>query len=208
MNLTKWKKFLFEEEEQQVKKLRVFDLDDTLVKTTGKVKLTLPTGQFRYLDPAEYATYEPKEGEYYGEDAYEQFRSLIDPRMIKYTTTIFKSVYNAGLGEQRKLAILTARGSAVRQSLEDWLNKAVKINPRDIEIITLGNSDPLKKREWIEQQIMDGYNDVEFFDDSEKNVRAVMSLKDDYPQIRLRARRVVADVHEGLQWTMKKEKNS
>lgn len=198
MNLPKWKKYLFEEEQQEVKKLRVFDLDDTLIKTSGKVKLTLPTGQFRYLDPAEYAVYEPKDGEYYGEDAYEQFRSLVDPRMIKYTTSIFKSVYNAGLGEQRKLAILTARGPAVKQSLEDWLTKAVKINPRDIEIITLGNSDPLKKREWIEQQIMDGaYNDIEFFDDSEKNVRAVMSLKDDYPHIKLRSRRVIADIHEG-----------
>jgi hypothetical protein len=196
MNLNKWKKFLFEEE-QEVKKLRVFDLDDTLVKTSGKVKLTLPTGQFRYLDPAEYAVYEPKEGETYGDDAYEQFHSLIDPQMIKYTTSIFKSVYNAGLGEQRKLAILTARGPMVKQSLEDWLTKAVKINPRDIEIITLGDSDPLKKREWIEQQIMDGgYNDIEFFDDSEKNVRAVMSLKNDYPHIKLRSRRVVADIHE------------
>ena len=159
MNIHKWYNFLNEDEQQEVKKIRVFDLDDTLVKTSGKVKLTLPTGQFRYLDPAEYAVYEPKDGEYYGDDAYQQFHSLIDPRMIKYTTAIFRSVYNAGLGEQRKLAILTARGPMVKQSLEDWLTKAVKINPRDIEIVTLGDSNPLKKREWIEKQIMDGYND-------------------------------------------------
>ena len=71
----------------------------------------------------------------------------------------------------------------------------VKVNPEQIEIITLGNSDPNKKKEWIEGQILNGYNDIEFIDDSQKNIDAAMQLKDEYPHIRLRARRIVG-VHE------------
>ena len=79
--------------------------------------------------------------------------------MIKYTTTIFKRIYDAGVaGEDRKLAILTARGSAVIPSIKQWLQDAVKVDPQQIEIITLGDSDPNKKKEWIEGQILNGYN--------------------------------------------------
>jgi hypothetical protein len=189
----KWYDFINEvHSSTPVKKLRVFDMDDTLVHTIGRVKLTLPDGDFRMLSPAEYAVYEPKDGEYYGDDAYAEFQSLINPKMIKYTTNIFKRIYNAGVsGEDRKLAILTARGSAVIPSVKQWLQDAVNVDPEQIEIITLGDSDPNKKKEWIEGQILNGYNDIEFVDDSQKNVDAVMQLKNEYPHIRLRSRRIV-----------------
>jgi hypothetical protein len=189
----KWYDFINEvDNSAPVKKLRVFDMDDTLVHTIGRVKLTLPDGKFRILSPAEYAVYEPKDGEYYGDDAYAEFQSLINPKMIKYTTNIFKRIYNAGVsGEDRKLAILTARGPAVTPSIKQWLQDAVNVDPEQIEIITLGDSDPNKKKEWIEGQILNGYNDIEFVDDSQKNVDAVMQLKNEYPHIRLRSRRIV-----------------
>lgn len=195
VSMKKWKEFLNEANNPEpVKKLRVFDLDDTLVHTTGRVKLTLPNGKFRMLSPAEYAVYEPKEeeGEYYGDDAYAEFHSLVDPKMIKYTTNIFKRIYNAGVtGEDRKLAILTARGPKVKESLIQWLKNVVGINPDEIEIETLNDSNPLKKKEWIENKILNGYNDIEFFDDSEKNVKAALELKDQYPHIKMRARSIV-----------------
>jgi len=193
VSMNKWKKFLNEiKNPTPVKKLRVFDLDDTLVHTSGRVKLTLPAGKHRMLSPAEFAVYEPKDGEYYGDDAFAEFNSLINPKMIKYTTNIFKKIYNAGVtGEDRKLAILTARGPRVKESLIQWLKDVVKVNPDEIEIETLADSNPLKKKEWIENKILNGYNDIEFFDDSVKNVSAALQLKDEYPHIKIRARSIV-----------------
>ena len=48
----KWTKFLAET------KLRVFDFDDTLVKTDAKVKVTNPDGNVEELTPGEYAVHD------------------------------------------------------------------------------------------------------------------------------------------------------
>ena len=57
----------------------------------------------------------------------------------------------------------------------------------DIYVVALGSSDPQKKAEYIEDQIKKGYSDIEFIDDSTKNVNAVNQLKLKYPDIRLNA---------------------
>ena len=48
---------------QVEKKLRVFDLDDTLVKTNSKVHITKASGEELYLTPAKYAVYEKEPGD-------------------------------------------------------------------------------------------------------------------------------------------------
>jgi len=61
----------------------------------------------------------------------------------------------------------------------------MNLEPSKIEVVTVGDSDPLKKKEWIISQIVAGYNDIAFFDDSGKNRQAVEQIKDDYPDINL-----------------------
>ena len=110
-----WTEFLAES------KLRIFDFDDTLVKTDATIKVTDPDGKTISMTPAEFATHE--------------------------------------------------------------LNDSNRIN-----IVLVGTSDPAAKANWIENKIVDGATDILFLDDSGKNVRAVLGLKNKYPDVKIDAR--------------------
>lgn len=175
-----WKRFIIEAVE--VKKLRVFDMDDTLLTTSSMVIVRDEKGnEIKKITPAEYATYEPEEGEVMD---YSEFKTLKDPSPIQRAMESFKRIYDAGVGEHRKLAILTARGNDAKPEIVKFL-KQMDLDPKQIEVITLGDSNPLEKKKWIETQIKTGYNDIAFYDDSNKNRKAVSELKDEYPNINL-----------------------
>ncbi len=59
-----------------------------------------------------------------------------------------------------------------------------------IYVVALGDSDPQKKADWIEDKIKKGYDDVFFIDDSHKNVSAVNKLKEKYPNLKMKVQHV------------------
>jgi len=169
--LIKLKDILFEEES---KKLRIFDFDDTLVSSNSRIKVTDKLGKTFYLTPGEYAVYDKKDGDVMD---YSEFERLIEPKEIKAMTKVLKNFYKAMGG--RRMTVLTARGN--KKPLANFL-KIIGIS--NIEIDALGNSYPQKKADWIEDRVKEGYNDIFFADDSEKNIRAVSRLKTKYPSVR------------------------
>jgi hypothetical protein len=174
-----WRKFLKEA------KLRVFDFDDTLAKTDSKIILHKPDGSTLVLSPAEFAVYKPEPED---EFDFSQFEGpLINPREVRAVAKVFRRVMDAGF-EDRKVAILTARSVGSQDAIKGFVSD-MGYNPEDIEVVTLGSSDPADKASWIDQQIQQGYNDVYFVDDSHKNVEAVSLLKQKYqedPNIKIR----------------------
>ncbi len=102
--------------EVETKKLRVFDFDDTLVKTKSHIYITHKDGKKSKLNPGEYAVYEPKEGDDFD---FSDFQKVTDPQEIKGITNLLKRIVNAS-GE-RTVAILTARSAykPVRDYLKD-----------------------------------------------------------------------------------------
>jgi FMN phosphatase YigB (HAD superfamily) len=177
--LETWKKYIIE---AQLRKLRVFDMDDTLLTTSSMVIVKDKDGkEIKKITPAEYAVYEKQPDEVMD---YSEFRTLKDPTPIDTAMRSFKAIYSSGLGEHRKLAILTARGGSANPEIKSFLEE-LQLDPNKIEVITLGDSDPNKKKEWIESQIKAGYNDIAFFDDSGKNRKAVSQLQNEYPEINL-----------------------
>ena len=172
--LENWRKFLNEE------KLRVFDFDDTLAMTDSEIILVKSDGSKENLTPAEYAVYEPQQGDQFD---FSQFQGdLINPREVKKITKVFRRVLDSGL-EGRKVAILTARDSKALPGIKSFI-KDMGYDPGQIEIITLGSSNPNDKSAWIDSQIRKGYKDIYFVDDSHKNIEAVNALKDKYKQDR------------------------
>ncbi len=162
------------------RKLRVFDFDDTLVKTNSKIYVTTSEGDKFELTPGEYAVYEPQPGD---EFDYSDFSKLIDPREIVWVCQILRNIIAKG-GE---VVILTARSAEapVYQFLED------AGLPR-IEVVALANSDPEKKADYIEKRIVnDGVKYVEFFDDSYKNVESVARRAAKYPDVKVVSRHIV-----------------
>ena len=170
--------------EAETKKLRVFDFDDTLVKTHSFIYIKHGDGKKSKLTPGEYAVYEPKDGDQYDFSDFEQVKQ---PQEIKGVTKLLKTVARAE-GE-RKVVILTAR--AAYKPVKDYLHD---IGLEGIYVVALASNDPQDKADWIEDKIKAGYNDVFFIDDSHKNITAVDKLKNKYPNIKMKVSHVKHDV--------------
>jgi phosphoglycolate phosphatase-like HAD superfamily hydrolase len=166
--------------EDMGKKLRVFDFDDTLVQTKSNIYITHKNGKKSTLTPGEYAVYEPKDGDKFD---FSDFEKVKQPQKIKGVTDLLRKIAKAE-GE-RKIVILTAR--AAYKPVKDYLED---IGLRDIYVVALSSADPQDKANWIEQKIKEGYNDVFFIDDSQKNVQAVKALEKKYPNVKMQVRQV------------------
>jgi HAD superfamily hydrolase (TIGR01509 family) len=186
----RWTKFLVES------KLRVFDFDDTLVKTDAMIKVTDPKGKTHTMTPGEFAEHEIDKESQYDFAEFEQ-ANLINPREIEKVTKVLRNVVDAG-GE-REVVILTARTPSAQDSIEDYLED-IGIDSSKINIILVGDPDPAAKANWIENKIVDGATDILFLDDSGQNVDAVLGLKNKYPNIKIDARVVnyAEEIAEGV----------
>ncbi len=163
------------------KKLRVFDFDDTLVKSNSKIYVT-NKGKKKTLSTGEYAVYKKKPGD---EFDFSDFSKIIEPKQIKAMFKVFQNIYKAS--GNRRLTILTARAAykPVRQFFKDI--------GYDVYVIALSSSNPKDKSDWIETQIKKGYDDILFFDDSRKNIEAVKKLEKKYSDIKMTTRLVNYD---------------
>ena len=174
----RWAKFLTES------KLRVFDFDDTLVKTDAAIKMIDPSGKTHSMTPAEFANHDIDEENQYDFSEFEQ-ANLINPREIEKVTKILRNV--VGAGGEREVVILTARTPSAQGSIEEYLED-IGIDHGGIDIVLVGNPDPMAKANWIENKIVDGATDILFLDDSGRNIDAVLNLKNKYPDIKIDAR--------------------
>jgi len=175
----KWRSFINES------KLRVFDFDDTLVKTASKVKVTYPDGTTEDLSSEEYA----KQGEaLQNKYDFSEFKKVISPQEIEKVTNILRNVVNADPGG-REIVILSARQPAAEAAIKKYLEE-IGIDTSKIDIVLVGDAHPLAKSDWIENKIKEGANDILFLDDAGKNVQAVLDLKKEYPHVKIDARQV------------------
>lgn len=161
------------------RKLRVFDFDDTLVKTGSKIHVITKEGEKFDLTPGEYAVYVAVPGDQFD---YSDFEDLIDPKLINWTVKILRAIINKG----DEVVILTARANP--EPVKLFLQQA---NLPLIEIAALGSSIPEKKAEYIKNRIeKDNLQHVEFFDDSYKNVIAVQRLANLFPDVNIVVRHI------------------
>ena len=145
------------------KKLRIFDFDDTLVKTNSFIYVTHKDGKTSKLSPGEYAVYKERPGDKFD---FKDFQQVTNPQLIKGYVELLRRMVNSG--GSREVYILTARAAErpVSQFIKDLGISGVKV-------IALGDNNPEKKADWIEDRVKEGYDDVFFVDDSPKNIDAV-----------------------------------
>ena len=194
--LEKWRQYLKET------KLRVFDFDDTLVKSDSKIKVIRDDGTKAYISTAEFAIQGEKPGHEYD---YSEFKYVVDPHEIKKVTNILRNVVKAGTSG-REIAILSARAPESETSMKKYL-QGIDIDISKITFALLGDADPKAKSDWIKDRIINNnVKDVLFLDDSGKNVAAVKQLQDDFPDIKLDARKVsyAEEIEENFQQSVKK----
>jgi len=169
-------------EEQLRKILFAFDLDDTLIKTDSKV-IVRNGDNVKELTPAEYAVYEPQEGDQFD---YSQFASIKEPEVIKGTFDLFaKILKSTNRLMNAETIILTARDNVIAKDLQKFLDSR---GLTGVELFAVGTSDPQKKADVIQDFIEQGYNTIRFYDDSPKNIAAVKALKDTNPKVDIQAK--------------------
>lgn len=157
-----------------MRKLRIFDFDDTLAKTKANVYVR-NGGQTKTLTPAEFAVYTPKSGDVFN---FAEFNAI-----IKSASPIHSNVEllkQAASSPNTKTTILTARMLAY--PVKRYLKREYNL---DVYVVAVGDSNPQKKADYIEKEIKKGYSDIIFIDDSIKNVQAVEQLKHKYPEVSL-----------------------
>ena len=145
------------------KKLRIFDFDDTLVKTNSSIYVTHKDGNKSKLSPGQYAVYKERPGDTFD---FKDFQQVTNPQVIKGYVELLRRMVNSG--GSREVFILTARAAErpVSQFIKD-------LGIKGVTVVALGDNNPEKKADWIEDKVKEGYDDVFFVDDSPKNIDAV-----------------------------------
>lgn len=168
-------------------KIMVFDLDETLVISTAKIKVCdHKTGECFLLTPEEFNEYEKQD---HHELDFSDFRSLEimkAGKLIEYYLKIFKEAYKIKIA----VGIVTARDD--REMIYKWLREHVGYRI-DKDLIFAVNdrahgftgSISDKKKQAFKELINMGYIDFQFFDDDDSNLRLVKSLENEHDKIKI-----------------------
>jgi phosphoglycolate phosphatase-like HAD superfamily hydrolase len=154
------------------KKLRVFDFDDTLVKTDSYIYITKQNGYKLKLTPGQYAKYKPTTGDKFD---FSDFQAVTNPTIIK---GYFKVLQN--MAAKGTVYILTARAS-----YKPIYNFIKDSGVKNVYVVALADGNPEKKADWIEDKVRnEKYDDVFFIDDSDKNIAAVRKRLRPYKNVK------------------------
>ena len=154
--------------DQPVKKIRVFDFDDTLA-TSNNVVFANKGGETIILNAEQFA----KRGDKLLDEGYEfdfsDFNTVKDGEQGPLFD-IAKRIKAARGSED--LFVLTARNPDAQQAIYEFLKSQGLEIPLE-NIVGLGNSTGEAKAQWLVGKAAEGYNDFYFADDALANVRAV-----------------------------------
>jgi len=180
--------------------LHVFDVDDTLFRTTAKVRVMKDGQVVDTLSNAEYNTHTLPEGHEYD---YSEFRSAekfdTESEPIKRMLEKMRRLHDRAKETGGRVIINTARADFDDKDrfLDAFRKQNVDID--NIHVHRAGNikgegTVAQKKTDIIRQQLSNGnFSHVSLHDDSEENLNHFLSLQDEFPNIRFIANQVKPD---------------
>lgn len=165
------------------KKVYVFDLDDTLVKTTANILVRDAAGSLVRKIPTHIYNAEGdkkvflSDGEYFD---FEEFNSL-ELLAAEETTGLFE-VFKKTLEEKHLTAIITSREKY--DLIQDWLKiKGISDNPYLMIYCTFSKGFPFggtdaNRKKLVLEHLVDTFGITEFivYDDAEVNVAEMLKL--------------------------------
>jgi hypothetical protein len=160
--------------EAPVKKIRVFDFDDTLARSNSKVLYEMPDGTTGKLNATQFAQ---KAGELEEQGAkfdFSEFSKVVDGKK----GPVFKAIENIVKARGAEdVFILTARPANAAGPIKEFMD-ALGVNLPIENIVGLGDGKAEAKARWMTGKAAEGYNDFFFVDDAYKNVKAVQDALD------------------------------
>jgi len=152
-----------------VRKIRVFDFDDTLATTKSDVLFTTPDGVEGRLTAEEFAMDGARllsEGYVFD---FSEFNKVTKGKPGPLLD-IAKKIQAARGTED--VFVLTARAPEAQVAIKEFLD-SVGLNIPLKNITGLGNSTGEAKAQWLISKAAEGYNDFYFADDAYQNIKAV-----------------------------------
>ena len=159
--------------DEPVRKIRVFDFDDTLA-TSKNVVIATKGEESITLDAEEFASRGLQLKQEGWEMDFDDFNKVTDGGRGPLFE-VAKTIRNARGNED--LFVLTARAPQAQEAIYEFL-KAEGLEFKKENIIGLGNSTGEAKANWIIDRAAEGYNDFYFADDAYQNVKAVQNALD------------------------------
>ena len=159
--------------------MNVFDVDDTLVVTDSKIRVTdHKTGEVVVLTPQEFNEYEAQPHHTQDYSDFQCIEILKAGRIIHWVLDILKNT----LEESKAVGIVTARDNS--KLMRDFLlHHNIDINPDFIFAV----SDPIdydiikpiavRKKQAFKKLVDLGFNSFRFYDDDKENLTLVKSLE-------------------------------
>jgi hypothetical protein len=171
--------------------ITVFDVDDTLVVTKSKIKVTdTNTGESFELTPAQFNEFERHPHHDMDYSDFKNLDILKAGRIIDKIFNILKETMDKG----RRVGIITARDD--RNLIYQFLiHHGVVVNPQyifainDPELKFQGTVAEKKKQAFIELIKM-GFRDFIFYDDDMENIKIANSLGKEIEGIRIKTKLV------------------
>jgi len=187
-NVNTYQEFL--NEGIKYEKINLFDVDDTLVVTKSKIKVTdHKTGKTYELTPKEFNEYENSPNHELDFSDFQNAEILKAGKIIDWVFDILKATMKKG----KRVGIVTARDDS-KLIYNFLIHHGVDVNPRYIFAINdpkqgfTGNTVALRKKEAFQRFVEMGFNDITFFDDDKENIKLAKELDKETPELKLKTR--------------------
>lgn len=165
-----------------MKKLAVFDFDDTLVSSDAKIKLyDQKRKRWGELTPSQFNHHHINQSKYFYDFSEFNNAEILSKSRILDTFQILKDHIN----NNQDVCVLTARDS--HPLIYNFLTSiGIKISP---EMVIVVGGDPTmtvpeKKKQSLSELISKGYDDITIYDDNINNLRAMKQLTNDSVKIK------------------------
>jgi len=179
--------------EQTDRGLTIFDIDDTLFRTTAKVSVVKDGKVIRELDNQEFNTYKLKPGEAF------DFRQFASAELFRKTSTPIgrmigrmKSILKKALKKGSRVIVVTARANFDKKEifLDTFRAHGIDIDSSYVERAgNLNLGSPAKNKRFVFHKYLRSgqYKRIRLFDDSKQNLNSFMSLAKQYPDVSFEA---------------------
>jgi len=147
------------------KTLKIFDFDDTLVRSSNKVRILHADGDESILSSHDFSMYKKQKGDKFDFSEFEKYPD--HATVIKH---IFADLLSGGVEVESKVIVLTARSNA-QPVVSFLLDHGV---PHTTEVIAVGSADPAAKGQVVDSFLRSGeFNEVFVYEDNLKNIREI-----------------------------------
>jgi hypothetical protein len=166
-------------EKYSTTKILIFDIDDTILITSAKIKVTDPKSNKTYeLTPEEFNSYEKNQRHIINFDQFKSIEIMKAGKIIDKYFNILTKNYNNGIA----IGVITARDN--REMIYEFFrfHLGFHIDKKFIWAVNdpvhglVGNVQERKQgaMRWF---IDEGYTDITFFDDDKNNIKLIKQLE-------------------------------